>query len=255
MLVDTHCHLNDAEAFPDPDRAIEEARAAGVERLVVVGVDAGSSELALRIAERHPGRVFATAGWHPNYAASFDEAGLARLAKLLRQEAVVALGEIGLDEHWDYATSEEQEKALHAQLEIAQEHGKPIVFHCREAYPRLLDILERRRGDPPYVFHCFSGIPEDARRAEALGGWFGVDGPVTYRKADALRALVATLPRDRLLVETDSPWMTPHPHRGERNRPALLPLIVGALAAALDIDEATCAALTTANARRLFGLP
>jgi len=255
MLVDTHCHLNDVEAFPDPDRAIEEALAAGVARLIVVGIDADSSELAVEIAERWPGVVYATVGWHPNYASTFEEAGLARIAELLRRDSVVALGEIGLDEHWDFATPEQQERALHAQMEIAGEFGKPIVFHCREAYPRLLDVLESRPGgDPPYVFHCFSGDAGDARRAVALGGWFGVDGPITYRKADGLRTLVATLPRERLLIETDSPWMTPHPHRGERNRPALLPLVARGLALALGITAEECAALTTDNARRLFGL-
>lgn len=255
MLVDTHCHLNDVEAFPDPDRAIEEALAVGVGRLIVVGVDAASSELAVEIAERHPGRVFATVGWHPNYAASFDEAGLARVVGLLERPSVVALGEIGLDEHWDFASPEQQEIALAAQLEIASDFGKPIVFHCREAYARLLGTLEARpEGDPPYVFHCFSGDADDARRAQSLGGWFGVDGPITYRKADALRSLVAKLPPDRLLIETDSPWMTPHPHRSERNRPALLPLINEGLAPALGMTAEECAALTSANAQRLFRL-
>jgi len=256
MLVDTHCHLNDVEAFPDPDRAIEEALAAGVGRLIVVGVDPTSSELAVEIAERHPSRVFATAGWHPNYAASFDEAGLDRIVALMERESVVALGEIGLDEHWDFASPAQQDRALCAQLEIAADFGKPIVFHCREAYPRLIDALEARPdGDPPYIFHCFSGDADEARRALALGGWFGVDGPITYRKADALRSLVATLPRDRLLIETDSPWMTPHPRRSERNRPAFLPLINEGLASALGITGEACAALTTGNATRLFGLP
>jgi len=249
-LIDTHCHLNDTEAFPDPDLAASEARVAGVEQIIVIGVDLASSRLARDLADRLEG-VYFTAGHHPNYAHEFQEADLEIYRELLAHPKAVGLGEIGLDTHWDFATKDEQWRCLRAQLDLAAEVGKPIVLHCREAYPALLDILEREPARD-WVFHCFGGDRDDAARAIALGGWFGIDGPVTYKKADALRAQIPDLPRDRLILETDSPWMTPHPHRSERNRPALLPLINAAVAGVLDLTPEACAELTTANARRLF---
>lgn len=249
-LIDTHCHLNDVEAFADPGSAIEEARSAGVEQLIVIGVDLASSRLALELAEAHRA-VYCTVGHHPNYAHRFVESDLRKYREMLSHPKVVGLGEIGLDDHWDFATADEQRRCLQAQLDLAAEVDKPVVLHCREAYPALLEILE---GGPEreWVFHCFSGDRDDARRAMALGGWFGIDGPVTYKKAESLRALIPELPRDRILLETDSPWMTPHPFRSERNRPALLPLINLAVASCLEMSASACADLTTSNARRLF---
>lgn len=251
-LFDTHCHLNDVEAFPDPASVIAEAREAGVERMVVIGVDIASSRLALGIAERHEG-VFASAGLHPNYASDYEPGQLVEIEQLLCHPKCVALGEIGLDLHWEFATIEQQRRALRDQLELAETTGTPVIFHCRDAYAPLLDILE---ASPPrrFVMHCFSGDERDAARARALGAYYGFDGPLTFKKNEALRALAATLPRDRILIETDSPWLTPHPHRGKRNRPAWLPLINEALAAALCLSADECAALTTANAERFFGL-
>lgn len=248
MLIDTHCHLNDAEAFPDPRAAIEEAQAAGVERLIVVGIDLESSLRAVELAEAFDG-VYATVGWHPNYAHEFDGRALLDIEALLSHPRVVALGEIGLDYHWDFATPEQQERCLLAQLELVTD--LPVVLHCRKAYPALLDVLERQQPRR-WVFHCFSGDGVDASRSKRLGGWFGVDGPITYKKSEVLRALVRNLPTDHLLIETDSPYMTPHPHRSERNRPALLPLINRGLAEALEVTAEECAALTTRNAMDLF---
>lgn len=249
-MIDTHCHLNDSEAFPAPTVAIEEARVAGVEKMIVIGVDAGSSRVALGIAEDHEG-VYASVGWHPNYAKDYSAEGLAELRELAKESKTVALGEMGLDFHWSYATREQQETCLYAQLEMASDFDLPIVLHCREAYPELLAILEKQ-PERRWIFHCFSGDAYDARRAVELGCWFGVDGPITYKKADALREIVKGLPRHKILIETDSPWMAPHPYRGKPNSPALLPLINAGLAAALDLtpEEADC--LTTANAISLF---
>lgn len=252
-LVDTHCHLNLADLFPDPVPAIEEARREGVDRLILVGCDLHTSLAAVALAERHDG-LYAVVGWHPNYAATFCASGLAQIEAFLNHPKVVALGEIGLDDHWDFATKSEQRAALHAQLDLATRRRKPVVFHCREAYPELLDLLEERKDLPPCLLHCFVGDAEDAARATALGAWFGVDGPITYKKADDLRAIVRALPPERLVVETDSPYLTPHPHRGKPNRPALVRLVNAGLAATLGLDSEACAALTTANAVRFFGL-
>lgn len=252
MLIDTHCHLNDAEAFPDPDVALAEARAAGVKRVIVVGVEPESCRRALALAEAHDG-VYAIVGWHPNYTAGYTDEGLAEIEAMLGHPKTVALGEIGLDFHWQYATLEQQERALYAQLELGRRSGKPIVFHCREAYPRLLGVLEAEPRHP-YLFHCFAGDLADAGRAMALDCYFGVDGPISYKKSEPLREIVRSLPRNRLVVETDSPYLSPEPYRGKPNRPANVAIVNAALAAALGIETDACAALTTANAERFFGL-
>jgi TatD DNase family protein len=251
VLIDTHCHLNDAKAFPEPRAEIEAAVAAGVERLVVVGTHPPDWASAVRLAEEHP-EVYAIVGWHPNYTADYDPASLAELERLLEHPRVLALGEIGLDYHWDYAPRTTQFEALRDQLDLARRRGVPVVFHAREAYGDLLDILERRPPHP-YLFHCWAGNANEAARAVALGATFGVDGPVSYKKADDLRAVLRTIPLDRLVLETDAPYMAPVPHRGKPNRSAYVPLINAALAEALGIAPEACAEATTANAVRFFG--
>jgi TatD DNase family protein len=252
VLIDTHCHLNQEKAFPDPATAIAEAREAGVERLVVVGVDSESSRLALELADAHD-EVYAVVGWHPNYAHEYRPEHLREVEEMLAHPKAVALGEIGLDFHWDFASSEQQHRALADQLDLAASIDMPVVFHCREAYPQLLETLEGR-PPRPYLFHCFTGTAEDARRGLALGALFGVDGPITYKSADTLRETIRTLPLDRLVVETDSPYMTPVPHRGKPNRPAWVVHVNQGLADTLEIDEAACAEATSRNARTFFGL-
>jgi len=251
-LIDTHCHLNDREAFPDPRGAIEEAASAGVFGICVVGVDLDSSYLAVELADHWPG-VHAIVGHHPNYASSFDERALHVYAQLLDHPKVVALGEIGLDFHWDFATREQQEDCLRPQLELAAERNVPTVFHCRNAYPELLDVLKEFRPLQP-VLHCFSGTDLQAKIAVELGCCFGFDGPLTYKKSIETRAIAAWLPEDRILIETDSPWLAPEPYRGKPNRPALLSMVNAALALARGISESESAAMTTRNACRIFGI-
>ncbi len=250
MLIDTHCHLNDQKAFADPSATLAEAEQAGVERVFVVGVDAEDSGRAIDLADRFE-QVYAIVGWHPNYTASYSAAGLKEIEEMLQHPKVVALGEIGLDFHWQYATLEQQERALFDQLELARQMGKPVVFHCREAYPALLRILEQRPASP-YLFHCFAGDPDDARRAVALDCYFGIDGPITYKKSTQLREIVRSLPRDRIVLETDSPYLSPEPFRGKPNKPANVAVVNAALAATLGMTAEECAALTTTNAERFF---
>jgi TatD DNase family protein len=231
---------------------IARAQEAGVDALVVVGLDPETSRAALDLAERYE-CVYAAVGRHPNYAAAYQPGDLAAIRTMLAHEKAVALGEIGLDNHWNDATPEQQERCLRDQLDLAFESGKPIVLHCREAYPRLLELLESL---PPHpcVFHCFSGDGPAAERAVALDAYFGIDGPVTYKKNGPFRELAATLPPDRLLLETDSPFLPPEPFRGKPNEPALLPWVNRGLAAAIGVLEHECASATSGNARRLFGL-
>jgi len=252
-LIDTHCHLNKESLFGVAGELLKEASEAGVERVVVVGVDDAWNCRALTLAERYA-EVFAVVGWHPTSAAQFSAAALDVVTEQLKHPRVVAIGEIGLDYHWPDATRDQQFGALRDQLDLARRTEKPVVFHCREAYPDLLDELERH-GPGPYLFHCFAGDATDARRALALGGMFGVDGPLTYPKADALRAIIKDLPRDHVVLETDTPYMAPHPYRSRPNTPAMLRFINAQLAALWDLSPEQSAEITTANAERFFGLP
>lgn len=250
-LIDTHCHLNLEEHFADPSATIAEAHAVGVGRLIVVGIDLATSRRAIALAEQHPS-LYATIGIHPNSSA--DKFDMSEIEALVSHPKVVAIGEIGLDYHWDYATKEQQFASLHAQLDLADRLDKPVVFHCREAYDDLLTILEaRRRG--PWLLHCFSGSQSDADRAIRLGCTFGVDGPITYPKAGDLRQIVGGLSHDRLVVETDSPYLTPVPFRGKPNRPSNVVFVNRGLADCLGLTEAACSELTTRNAERFFRLP
>lgn len=250
--TDTHCHLNDEDAFPDPEAAVSEARDHGVDRLVVVGVDTESSQKAVVLSERFE-NIWAVVGWHPNMAAHFSSAELSRIEELAQHPKVVAIGEIGLDFHWTYATLEQQRLALEAQLDLAEKLNKPVVFHCREAYPELLTVLESRPARP-YLLHCFAGSSEDAVRAMTLGCYIGVDGPVTYKKADDLRAVIQQIGIGRLVVETDAPWLSPHPHRGKPNRPAWVGIVGEGLADTLGLSTETVKSMTNQNADSFFRL-
>ncbi len=252
MLIDTHCHLNDEKAFPDPRSEIDAAREARVEKLIVVGTGPDEWKRTVELAEAHD-ELLAVVGWHPNYTADYSRAALAELRALLEHPKVRALGEIGLDYHWDYSPRETQMSALRDQLDLAREMSLPVVFHAREAYSDLLDVLERD-GSGRYLFHCFAGNAEEAARAADLGACFGVDGPITYKKADALRAVIRGISPDRLVLETDAPYMAPVPFRGKSNRSAYVPLINAALAEVLDLSAEACAELTTANAVRFFAI-
>jgi TatD DNase family protein len=251
MLIDTHCHLNDAKAFPDPRAEIDAALAAGVERLIVVGTAPEDWERAVRMAETYA-EVWAIVGWHPNYTADYDRSTLARLRELLAHPRVLALGEIGLDYHWAYAERTVQFEALRDGLDLASELGKPVVFHAREAYSDLLDVLEHRPPHP-YLFHCFAGTPEEGARAARLGAYFGVDGPITYPKAEDLRETIRSLPFESLVVETDAPYMSPVPYRGKPNRPAHVREVTEGLAKALSKSFEEVESQTTATARAFFG--
>jgi len=251
MLIDTHCHLNFPDAFPDPGAEVAAAAEAGVEALFVVGVDRASSERAVELAARFHS-VYAVVGWQPNYAKSFrGDEDLSLLEGWLGQRRVVAIGEIGLDYYWDHATPAEQALCLEAQLELASRLDSPVVFHCREAYSDLLTALERR-GAGAYLIHCFSGDAEDAARGLALGAMFGVDGPITYKSSGPLRERMQEIGLGRIVLETDSPYLTPAPHRGKPNRPAYVRFVCHGLAAALGVSEEECAAGTSANARAFF---
>lgn len=253
VYFDSHCHLNDDKAFPDPDQAVREAREAGVRRLAVIGIDLETSALALEIAGRNEG-IVGTVGIHPTETKEFSQETLSALRKLAQSPECAAIGEIGLDYHWDFSPKSRQIEALAAQLELANELEKPVVFHCRNAYEDLLGFIRDHRP-ASFVCHCFSGTPEQAYEAIELGGMLGFDGPITFPKNLATRELLAELPRDRILLETDSPYLAPVPYRGKANHPKYLPFVSETLAECWGTSPEEAACVTFENASRFYCLP
>lgn len=253
-LFDTHCHLNDEAYREDRPAVLARARAAGVERMLVVGYDLPSSERALQLAETEAG-IYAAVGIHPHDAGGVTPAVLERLAELLHHPKAVALGEIGLDFYYDNSPRPRQEEVFRAQLALAQKTGKPVVIHVREAHGALLDALKAEGSSLRGVLHCFSGSPEMARAYLDLGLYLAVGGVVTFKNAHKLPEVLPEIPRDRLLLETDAPYLTPHPWRGQRNEPARLVAIAERVGAILGLPPAEVAALTWKNGAACFGLP
>lgn len=246
--IDNHCHLPKDHA--KAAEVVADAAAAGVERLVTVGCDVGESALFADIAAAHPGQVWATAGVHPHDA----RLGLDGLETLLDRPEVVAVGECGLDFHYDRSPRDVQREVFAAQVELALERDLALVIHTREAWPETFDVLAATGVPERTVFHCFSGGPEEARRCLDLGAHLSFSGIVTFPDAGELREAAALCPADRLLVETDSPYLAPVPHRGKRNRPALVTVVGEAVAATRGEDPAEVAAATWANAERVYRL-
>lgn len=252
-LIDTHCHI-DLDAFDaDREAMLERAREVGVDRFIVVGFAPERWEPALALHESVPG-AYAAVGLHPTEAERFSEEFQADLRRLTAQRGVCAVGEIGMDYHWKTASPEAQRRAFEWQIALARERELPFIVHQREAAADVLDVL--RRTNPPHqgVMHCFTEDLEYARHCLDLGMYLGLGGAVTFKKARALHEVAREVPLDRIVLETDSPFMTPSPHRGERNEPARLRLIAERVAALRDIPVEEVAAVTTANAERLFRL-
>ncbi len=259
-LTDTHCHLMLPEFSADLDRTLERARLAGIGTLIVPGIDLPTSREAVSLAESRPG-LFAAVGIHPHQADAWSQAAGAELRELARSPAVKAVGEIGLDYYRDRAPRPTQRTALAAQLELADELGLPVIVHNRDASEDLLAVLiEWSSGSNPRVrsragvLHAFSGDPEQAQTAIEAGFYIGVAGPLTYPNAHPLRELVQRVALGRLLLETDSPYLPPQSHRGQRNEPAHLPEIAVALAKLHAVELETVTELTSQNAFRLFDL-
>ncbi|MER3397355.1 MAG: hydrolase TatD [Chloroflexota bacterium] len=256
-LADTHLHLFDPQFREDLGAVLARARQAGVNVFVSAALDLDTARENLEIAATEPG-VFAAVGFHPGSAGRLDAGALAALADLAGRPKVVAIGEVGLDFYRMYFPPEVQEQAFIAQLELAVEVDLPVVVHTREAWPRMLELLraQRRRLGPRLrgVFHAFSGDLAAAEEAGTLGFYFGVGGAITYPKNDRLREVVARLPRDRVVVETDAPYLPPQPWRGRRNEPAYLVEVVRVLAGLWSAPVEAVIAQTTANACQLFAL-
>lgn len=248
-MFDTHAHL---QAFDDAVEVMDRAREAGVEGVIVPGDALASSARALELASSiHD--VYPAVGIHPHEAKDLDETSLKELKRLALSGGVVAIGEIGLDYHYNHSPRDVQRSAFAGQLELAKELDLPAIIHDREAHADTLDIL-RTSGHHSGVFHCFSGDIDFAREVLSLGFYVAIAGPVTFKNAETAREVAAFIPSDRLLVETDAPYLAPHPHRGRRNEPSLLPLIVERIAGLRSVPDDVLACVTRDNAANLFGV-
>jgi TatD DNase family protein len=271
--TDDHCHLgwdvNEEVDADEVDAMVAEARAAGVERLVTVGTDALRSAEAVRAAARHPGVVWATVGLHPHEARHgldgivdlLDNAGPrqglrshGRSGRGSGEQVVVAVGECGLDYHYDHSPRPVQRDMFAAQIALAHERDLALVIHTREAWDDTFAVLDAEGVPPLTVFHCFTGGVGEARACLDRGGYLSFSGIVTFGSADDVRAAAAVCPLERLLVETDSPYLAPVPYRGRPNRPSLVPLVGAAVADAMGVAVDAVAAATWANAERVYRL-
>ncbi len=246
--VDTHCHLFLLEH--EPADVVEAANEAGVDRIICVGVDPSTSARSLGLAERLEG-VFATAGMHPHDAATFDREAAARIEELLSDPRVIAVGECGLDFFRMRSPVEDQLRCLKTHIALSNETAKPMVVHIRDAWPQTLRVLEEGSAER-VVIHCFSGDVALARECAERGYWVSFAGNITYPKNEHFRQAAAALPLDRILTETDSPFLAPQKLRGSDNEPANIAIIAEAIARARDIRVDELVAASAANARDAF---
>lgn len=254
-LIDSHCHLDSAEFHDDREAVIDCALAAGIEHMMAIGTGDGPPDLeaGIRMADQYP-VFYATVGIHPHDAAKAGLDDFKRLADLLAHPKVLAVGEIGLDYHYDFSPREVQKSAFVKQMEIAAQSKKPMVIHTREAWDNTLALIEQHWAPHGIggIMHCFSGGPEEARRALDLGFYLSFGGIVTFPKALALQEAAKMTPRDRILIETDAPYLAPVPKRGKRNEPALMVHTARKLAELRGESYEDVCDATTENFRRLL---
>lgn len=255
LLVDTHAHLDQEEFDADRPQVIERARQVGIETIVAVGVTASSSQAVVALASEHAS-LFAAVGIQPNYTGQAGPGDWDRVVALASAPRVVALGETGLDRHWDYSPLAVQQDYFDRHLRLSQERDLPFIVHTRDSDADVVQMLRdaQRRGPLRGVMHSFTGASETAAQCIELGLYVSFAGMVTFKKSADLRRVAASIPEDRILIETDSPYLSPQPLRGRRNEPAHLVHTATCLAEARGVSVAQFAAQTTANARALFRL-
>ncbi|GBF78349.1 hydrolase TatD [Paenibacillus sp. 598K] len=254
MIIDTHTHL-DAHAFAeDREETIRRAREAGVDRMINIGFNRETIPTTMALAETYD-FIYAAVGWHPVDSIHMKPEDLDWIASLCSHEKVVAIGEIGLDYHWDTSPKDVQQRVLREQLRLAREVGKPVVIHNRDAHEDIVKILrEEHAKDVGGVMHCFSGSWETARQCLDMGFYISLGGPVTFKNARVPKEVLKEVPLDRLLIETDCPYLAPHPYRGKRNEPAYVRLVAEAAAVMKGKSLEEIARITTENAQRCFGI-
>lgn len=255
-LIDSHCHLDYAPMSDDLEATLERARAAGVEQLVHIGCSPDTMAPAVELASRHD-QVFASVGIHPHEARHLDDALLAEIGELATRERVVAVGETGLDYHYDFSPRDDQLRAFGRQADLARALDKPLVLHIRDAHDDAWAVLAEHpaRATAPGVVHCFTGTPREAERWVELGWCIAFSGIATFKKATELREAVSLVPDDRIMLETDAPYLAPEPLRGRKNEPANVAFTCARLAEVRGQDPEQLARLAAATTRALFRLP
>ncbi|MDR1608362.1 MAG: TatD family hydrolase [Deltaproteobacteria bacterium] len=253
-IIDAHCHLFLPELSGDLPAIIFRAQEAGLEAIVNMGLDARTNQEAFDLAAQYP-LLKATCGWHPHGADKCQKSDLLELEKMAQRPDNLALGEIGLDFYYLHSPQKIQEDLFHELLSLASQTRLPVVIHTREAFESTLAILKAHRASLGRILiHCFTGSWLEAKAYMDLDCYFSIPGVVTFPKALELRAALRQMPKDRLLLETDAPYLAPAPRRGRRNEPAYLSYTLAGLAGALELDQERTAFLTTQNARNFFGL-
>lgn len=251
MYFDTHCHLNSEQLYPEHDVFIERALANQVDHMVVVGYDLESSKKAVEIAKAYD-FIYAAVGIGPNDCLETDDQDLLVIDEYLKEPKVVALGEIGLDYYWDDVPKEKQMDVFQKQILLAKKHQKPIVIHCRDAYEDTYQVL--KNNGHPGIMHCYSGSAQMAERFIKLGFYISLAGPVTFKNARVPKDVAEKISLEYLLIETDCPYLTPHPYRGKLNEPANVVYIAKEIAKLKNMEIENVARKTTFNAKKIFGI-
>ncbi|RHW31793.1 TatD family deoxyribonuclease [Neobacillus notoginsengisoli] len=254
MLIDTHAHLNAEQYSEDVEEVMARAKENGVETIVVVGFDRPTIEKAMELAKAND-FIYACIGWHPVDAIDMTDEDLAWIEELSAHPKVVALGEMGLDYHWDKSPKEIQKEVFRKQIRLAKKIKLPIVIHNREATADIVEILkEENASEVGGIMHCFSGSVETAKQCIDMNFYISLGGPVTFKNAKKPKEVAVEIPLEWLLVETDCPYLTPHPHRGKRNEPGYVRLVAEEIAIIKGVSFEEVANVTTANAKKLFGI-
>lgn len=254
MLFDTHVHLNDDQFNEDLHEVITRAKDAGVEYMVVVGFNRETIDRAISLVNQYD-FLYACIGWHPVDAIDMKEEDLAWIEEMAGHPKVVALGEMGLDYHWDKSPQDVQKEVFRKQIHLARKLKLPIVIHNREATEDVVQILEEEKAsEVGGIMHCFSGSAEIAQECLKLNFYISLGGPVTFKNAKKPKRVAEEVPLERLLIETDCPYLAPHPYRGKRNEPAYVKLVAEQIAELKGLSYEEVAQKTTENAKRLFGI-
>jgi len=251
MLFDSHAHIDDEKFDNDRDQVVARALENGITGIINVGACMASSARSIALTQKYE-NIYAAVGIHPHDAKDASEDDYEQLAQWTKLHKVVAIGEIGLDYYYDLSPREVQRAVFIRQLDIARQTGVPFIIHDRDAHGEILDILKKEAKGVPGVLHCFSGSLEMAREVLKMGLYISIAGPITFKNAAKLPEIAATVPLERLLVETDSPYLTPHPHRGKRNEPAYVKLVAQQVADLRGIELLALAKATRENIRSLF---
>jgi TatD DNase family protein len=252
-LIDSHCHLDDERLLSDEENVLLKAKEHGVELLVTIGTDEKTSAAAAQIASRYPGMIYHTVGAHPSDVDRFGEVELLEIERLARETKPKAIGEIGLDYYHD-SNREKQVVVFERMINLARSLSLPIVIHDRDAHEDIHRILGEKASDLKIMMHCYSAGPDFVDRFMDLGCLFSIAGPVTFKNGQDHRDAVAKIPLDRLVVETDSPYLTPHPFRGQRNEPAYVKFTAEKVAEVKGVSLEVLAQATTRNAKKFFGI-